>query len=209
MKRILCAAASVAALTLTAGAASAQDGAQNAAVAVTATVNAKCGVTARANTVEVAGDLTGTDAKVRSGVTTEIANALNTAQIVAFCNGVSNSVTIERSVLARTGATGNSTTEGGFAQFINYHLDATMNGMALDTTSAAGASNVAQRFGGHTSLSDSRTHVRFAQASTNGAAVAASGGSNATALNWNAATDRRLAAGTYTGSVNVIVAPGT
>ena len=207
MKRILCAAASVAALTLTAGAASAQD-AQNAAVADTATVNAKCGVTARANTVEVAGDLTGTDAKVRSGVTTEIANALNTAQIVAFCNGVNNSVTIERSVLARTGSTGNGTTEGGFAQFINYHLDATINGMALDSTTTAAASSVAQRFGGHTSLSDSRTHVRFAQASSNGAAVAASGGSNATALNWNAATDRRLAAGAYTGSVNVIVAPG-
>lgn len=205
MKRLLCAAASVAALALTAGAASAQD-TQN--VDVNATVAAKCGVSAQASTVTVSSDLTDSEAKVRSGVTTEIADALNGAKIVAFCNGVNNSVTVERAVLARAGSTGNGTTEGGFAQFIRYNLDATMNGVALDTTSTAGASTVAQRFGGHVSLSDSNTHVRFAQAASNGAAVATTGGSNATAVNWNSVTDRRLAAGAYTGSVSVIVAPG-
>ena len=141
-------------------------------------------------------------------MTTEIADALNGARIIAFCNGVNNSVTVDRAVLARTGATGNGLTEGGFAQFIRYNLDTTINGLALDTTSTAGASNVAQRFGGHVSLSDSNTHVRFAQAASNGGAVATSGGSSDIATNWGSNTDRRLAAGAYTGSVNVTVAPG-
>lgn len=205
MKRILFAATSAAALILTAGAASAQD---SQAVAINASVAAKCGVSAQATTVTLSADLTDSEAKVRSGVTTEIADALNGARIIAFCNGVNNSVTVERAVLARTGATGNGTTEGGFAQFIRYNLDASINGLALDTTSSAGASTVAQRFGGHTSLSDSNTHVRFVQAASGGAAVASTNGSSPTAINWSSVTDRRLAAGAYTGSVNVIVAPG-
>ncbi|EDX81462.1 MAG: hypothetical protein KJ728_09995 [Alphaproteobacteria bacterium] len=205
MKRIVFA-ASAAALALTAaGAASAQD---SQSVAINASVAAKCGVSAQATTVTLAGDLTDSEAKVRSGVTTEIADALNGARIIAFCNGVNNSVTVDRAVLARTGATGNGLTEGGFAQFIRYNLDTTINGLALDTTSTAGASNVAQRFGGHVSLSDSNTHVRFAQAASNGGAVATSGGSSDIATNWGSNTDRRLAAGAYTGSVNVTVAPG-
>lgn len=204
MKRILFAATSAAALILTAGAASAQT---SQSVAVNASVAAKCGVSATTSTVTLSADLTGLDAKVRSGVTTEIATALNGAKIIAFCNGTSNNVTVERAVLARTGATGNGTTEGGFAQFIRYNLDASINGLALDTTSTAGASVVGQRFGGHTSASDSNTHVRFASAASQGEAVASSGGTNATATNWSSATDRRLAAGAYTGSVSVTVAP--
>lgn len=204
MNRIAFVAASAAAL-LVAGAASAQD---TQSVAINASVAPKCGVSAQQTTVTLAADLTDADAKVRSGVTTEIANALNGARIVAFCNGVNNSVEIKRAVLARTGATGTSTTEGGFAQFIRYNLDATLGGVALDSTSTDGASTVALRFGGHISLSDSKTHVLFAQAASNGAPVASSNGSTPTATNWSSLTDRRLAAGAYTGSVEVIVTPG-
>ncbi len=204
MNRIAFVAASAAAL-LVAGAASAQD---TQSVAINASVAPKCGVSAQQTTVTLAADLTDADAKVRSGVTTEIANALNGARIVAFCNGVNNSVEIKRAVLARTGATGTSTTEGGFAQFIRYNLDATLGGVALDSTSTDGASTVASRFGGHISLSDSKTHVLFAQAASNGAPVASSNGSTPTATNWSSLTDRRLAAGAYTGSVEVIVTPG-
>ncbi len=204
MNRIAFVAASAAAL-LVAGAASAQD---TQSVAINASVAPKCGVSAQQTTVTLAADLTDADAKVRSGVTTEIANALNGARIVAFCNGVNNSVEIKRAVLARTGATGTSTTEGGFAQFIRYNLDATLGGVALDSTSTDGASTVASRFGGHISLSDSKTHVLFAQAASNGAPVAAANGSTPTATNWSSLTDRRLAAGAYTGSVEVIVTPG-
>lgn len=204
MNRIAFVAASAAAL-LVASAASAQD---TQSVAINASVAPKCGVSAQQTTVTLAADLTDADAKVRSGVTTEIANALNGARIVAFCNGVNNSVEIKRAVLARTGATGTSTTEGGFAQFIRYNLDATLGGVALDSTSTDGASTVASRFGGHISLSDSKTHVLFAQAASNGAPVASSNGSTPTATNWSSLTDRRLAAGAYTGSVEVIVTPG-
>lgn len=204
MNRIAFVAASAAAL-LVAGAASAQD---TQSVAINASVAPKCGVSAQQTTVTLAADLTDADAKVRSGVTTEIANALNGARIVAFCNGVNNSVEIKRAVLARTGATGNGLADGGFAQFIRYNLDASLNGVALDTTSTDGASTVASRFGGHISLSDVNTHVRFAQAASNGAPVAASSGSTPTAANWDQRTDRRLAAGAYTGSVEVIVTPG-
>ncbi len=205
MTRTVFAAASAAALFLAAGAASAQD---TQTIAINASVAAKCGVTASASTVTLTSDLTDADAKVRSAVTGEIAQALNGAQIVAFCNGINNSVTVERAVLARTGATGTSTTTGGFAQFVRYNLDTTLNGVALDTTSTAGPSTVASRFGGHISLSDTNTHVRFAAASTNGGAVASSNGSSATATDWSSLTDRRLAAGAYTGSVSVTVAPG-
>lgn len=205
MKRILFAAASVAAFAI-AGTASAQSDSQ--AVAINGTVAPKCGVSAQSTTVTLGSDLTDADARVRAAVTTEIADALNGARIIAFCNGVNNSVTVERSVLARTGSTGNGLTEGGFAQFIRYNLDASINGLALDSTSTDGASTVAQRFGGHISLSDSNTHVRFQQAASAGAPQPATGGSSATATNWNAVTDRRIAAGAYTGSVNVIVAPG-
>lgn len=204
MNRIAFVAASAAAL-LVAGAASAQD---TQTVAINASVAPKCGVTAQKSTVTLAGDLTGTDAKVRSGVTTEIANALNDAQIVAFCNGTNSKVEIRRGVLARAGSTGFGLADGGFAQFINYHLDASLGGVALDSTSTDGASIVAARFGGHTSLSDSNTHVRFAQAANNGVAVASAGGSSLTATNWGSNTDRRLAAGAYSGSVEVIVTPG-
>lgn len=204
MNRIAFAAASAVAL-LVAGAASAQE---SKSVAINASVAPKCGVSAQQTTVTLAADLTDADARVRSGVTTEIANALNGARIVAFCNGVNNSVEIKRAVLARTGAAGNGLADGGFAQFIRYNLDATLNNIALDSTSTAGASNVASRFGGHISLSDSNTHVRFAQAVSNGAPVASSNGSTSTATDWSSLTDRRLAAGTYTGSVEVIVTPG-
>lgn len=204
MNRIALVAASTAAL-LVAGAASAQD---SQSVAINASVAPKCGVSAQQTTVTLAADLTDADAKVRSGVTTEIANALNGARIVAFCNGVNNSVEVKRAVLARTGATGAGLADGGFAQFIRYNLDASLNGVALDSTSTEGASTVASRFGGHISLSDSNTHVRFAQAASNGAPVASSNGSTPTATNWSSLTDRRLAAGAYTGSVEVIVTPG-
>ena len=204
MNRIALVAASTAAL-LVAGAASAQD---SQSVAINASVAPKCGVSAQQTTVTLAADLTDADAKVRSGVTTEIANALNGARIVAFCNGVNNSVEVKRAVLARTGATGSGLADGGFAQFIRYNLDTSLNGVALDSTSTEGASTVASRFGGHISLSDSNTHVRFAQAASNGAPVASSNGSTPTATNWSSLTDRRLAAGAYTGSVEVIVTPG-
>lgn len=204
MNRIAFVAASAAAL-LIAGAASAQS---SQTVAINASVAPKCGVSAQQTTVTLANDLTGADAKVRSAVTTEIANALNGAQIVAFCNGVNNSVEIKRAVLARAGSTGSGLTDGGFAQFIRYNLDATLNGVALDSTSTDGASVVASRFGGHTSQSSASTHVRFAQAASEGAPVASSNGSTPTATNWSSLTDRRLAAGAYTGSVEVIVAPG-
>lgn len=203
MNRIAFVAASAAAL-LVAGAASAADK----SVAITAEVAAKCGVTAQKSTVTLSGDLTGTDAKVRSGVTTEIANALNDAQIIAFCNGVNSKVEIKRGVLALAGYSGFGLAGGGFAQFINYHLDASLGGVTLDSTSSDGASTVAARFGGHTSLSDSNTHVRFTQAVNNGAAVASSGGASLTATSWGSSTDRRLAAGAYTGTVEVIVTPG-
>lgn len=204
MNRIAFVAASAAAL-LVAGAASAQD---TQSVAINATVAPKCGVSAQETTVTLSGDLTDADAKVRSGVTNEIANALNGARIIAFCNGVNNSVQIKRTVLTRTGATGNGLADGGFAQFIRYNLDASLNGLPLDSTSTENASPVASRFGGHFSPSDTNTHVRFAQAASNGAPVASSSGSTPTATNWEPRTDRRLAAGAYTGSVEVTVTPG-
>lgn len=204
MNRIAFAAASAAALMI-AGAASAQD---SQSVAINASVAPKCGVSAQQTTVTLSQDLTDSDAKVRSGVTTEIASALNGARIIAFCNGVNNSVEVKRAVLARTGSTGTGLAEGGFAQFIRYNLDTTLNGVALDSTSTDGASTVASRFGGLTSLSDTNTHVRFAQAASNGAPVASSNGSTPTAINWSSLTDRRLAAGAYTGSVEVTVTPG-
>lgn len=206
MNRTAFVAVSAAALMI-AGAASAQTS-QSASVAINASVAPKCGVSAQQTTVTLAQDLTDGEAKVRSGVTTEIATALNNARIIAFCNGVNNTVEVKRAVLARNDATGNALV-GSFAQFIRYNLDASLGGVPLDSTSSAGGSTVASRFGGLTSLSDTNTHVRFAQAASNGAAVASSNGSDRTAINWEALTDRRLAAGTYTGSVEVIVAPGT
>jgi hypothetical protein len=204
MKRILLAAVGVATL-VAAGAASAQE---NQTVAINATVAPKCGVSAQSSTVTLPADLTNSEAKVRAAVTDEIAEALNGARIIAFCNGVNNSVTVERAVLAREGATDNGLTEGGFAQFIRYNLDASINGMLLDSTSDEGATTVAKRFGGHLSSSSEATHVRFAKATSDGAAIASRGGSSATAGNWLGLTDRRLAAGAYTGSINLIVAPG-
>jgi len=206
MNRTAFVAVSAAALMI-AGAASAQTS-QSQTVAINASVAPKCGVSAQQTTVTLSQDLTDSDAKVRSGVTTEIANALNGARIVAFCNGVNNSVEVKRAVLARTGATGNGLADGGFAQFIRYNLDASLNGVALDSTSNDSATVVPSRFGGHISLSDTNTHVQFAQASSAGAPVASSNGSTPTSVNWSSLTDRRLAAGTYTGSVEVIVTPG-
>lgn len=205
MKRIVIAAATAALVAGVAGTASAQ---VNKQVDINGTVASKCGISAQSSTVTLANDLTDANAKVRSAVTQEIATALNGAKIVAFCNHGNSQVNVERAVLARDGATGNGLTTGDFAQFIRYNLDASINGLFLDSTTTAGASTVAQRFGGHDSLSSTATHLQFAPSASGGAAVASSNGSSPIATNWSSLTDRRLAAGAYTGYVNVTLTPG-
>lgn len=204
MKKIAFAAASAAAL-LVAGTASAQQ----VQVDINGFVASKCGITAQNRTVNLANDLTNDQAKARSAVTQEIADALNGARIVAFCNQVNSQVEVKRAVLRLVGTTNGNGVAGGFANQIRYNLDASLGGTFLDSTTSAGASTVAARFGGHDSLSDSNTHVRFAPSATNGNAVATIGGySDQYHTNWGANTDRRLAAGTYQGAVQVILTPG-
>ncbi len=203
MKKVVLAATAIAALGV-AGSANAQVSQQ---VDINASVASKCGISAQQTTVTL-GDLTNAQAKVRGAVTQEIADALNGAKIIAFCNAPNSTVNVERSVLARDGATGTGLVDGGFAQFVRYNLDASINGLALDSTSTAGGSTVAARFGGHDSLSSAATHLHFAPAAASGAAVASSNGSSPTATNWSSLTDRRLAAGNYTGYVNVTLTPG-
>lgn len=203
MKKIVLAATTA---ILSLGLASAAS-AQSQAIDINADVDSKCGISA-ASTVVTLGDLTGSNAKVRSAVTQEIANGLNAAKIIAFCNAPNSTVNVERSVLARVGATGTGLTDGGFAQFVRFNLDASINGLALDSTSTAGGSTVAQRFGGHDSGSSTATHLQFAPATSAGAAVASSNGSTPTATNWSSLTDRRLAAGDYVGEVEVTLTPG-
>jgi len=204
MKKFLIAAVSVATLAV-AGTASAQ--AVNQQVDINANVGAKCGISAQQTTVTI-GDLTGADAKVRSAVTQEIATALNNAKIVPFCNTPNSQVEVQRAVLARVGANGTGLADGGFAQFVRYNLDASVDNQFLDSTATDGPTQVANRFGGHVSLSSTATHLRFAQASTNGTPVATSNGSSPISNNWSSLTDRRLASGNYTGYVNVILTPG-
>ncbi len=110
-------------------------------------------------------------------------------------------------MLALDGASGNGLAQGEFAQFIRYNLDTSLNGLALDSTSTDGGSTVAQRFGGHDSLSSAATRVQFVKAASNGNAVATSNGSSRTATNWSSLTDRRLAAGNYSGYVSIELTP--
>lgn len=204
MKNLLLAAASAAAFAF-AGTASAQT--VNQQVDINALVASKCGVSAQQTTVTL-GDLTDSQARVRSAVTQEIATALNNARVIAFCNAPNSTVNVERGVLTRVGATGNGLTEGGFAQFVRFNLDTSIDGLFLDSTSTAGGSQVNARFGGHYSLSSTATHLRFDPAASAGTAVATSNGTSPTATNWSSLTDRRLAAGNYTGFVNVTLTPG-
>ncbi|WP_292043803.1 MULTISPECIES: hypothetical protein [unclassified Brevundimonas] len=204
MKKIAFAAASAAAL-LVAGTASAQQ----VQVDINGTVASKCGVNAQNTTVTLANDLTNSSAMARSEVTAEIASALNGARIVAFCNNVNSQVEVKRAVLRLVGTTNGNGVAGGFANQIRYNLDASLGGTFLDSTTTAGASTVAARFGGHSSLSDSNTHIRFAPSASNGNAVATMGGySDQYHTNWGSNTDRRLAAGTYQGAVQVVLTPG-
>ena len=203
MKKIAFAAASAAAL-LVAGTASAQQ-----QVDINGFVASKCGVSAQSTTVNLANDLTDISAMPRADVTTEIAAALNGARIIAFCNQVNSQVEVKRSVLRLVGTNNGNGVGGGFANQIRYNLDASLGGNFLDSTTTAGASTVAARFGGHSSLSDTNTHVRFAPASSQGSAVATMGNlADQYAHNWGANTDRRLAAGNYQGAVQVILTPG-
>ena len=204
MKRIAIAAVSAVLFAGTASAQVSQDVEINGAVAN------KCGISAQSTSFTLANDLTNSSAVVRAAVTDEIAAGLNNAKIVGFCNVGNSSVNVEREVLALNGSYANpgQLGTGGFARFIRYNLDASINGLALDSTSNAGASTVASPFGGHISLSDTNTHIRFQTASSNGAAVASSNGSTPIATNWSSLTDRRLLAGTYTGTVTVTLTPG-
>jgi hypothetical protein len=204
MNRAIFAAASAAAL-LVAGSASAQVAQQT--VTINGNVEAKCGVTAQTSTINLTGDLTDSRALVRTAVTQEIATALNAAQIIPFCNGTTNQVEIKRAVLARSGATGGGLL-GDFAQYVRYNLDASLGGTVLDTTTVDGATSNVGRFGGHFSAGSTATHLNFAPSAANGNAVAASGGSDTSMGTWNARTDRRLAAGAYQGSVQVVLTPG-
>jgi hypothetical protein len=203
MKKFLTLAASVATLAV-AGTASAQVSQQ---VDINANVASKCGVSAVQTSVTL-GDLTGADAKVRTAVTQEIATALNNAKIVPFCNAPNSQVEVQRAVLGRVGASGTGLADGGFAQYVRYNLDASVDNVFLDSTSTDGASPVANRFGGHISLSSTATHLKFVPSTTAGAPVASSNGSSPIANNWSSLTDRRLAAGNYAGYVNVVLTPG-
>lgn len=203
MKNILIAAASVATIAF-AGTASAQQ----ASVDINAAVASKCGISTQQSVITLGTDLTDDQARVRGAVTQEIATALNGAQIVAFCNAPNSTVNVERGVLTRVGATGTGLTDGGFAQHVRYNLDTSINNLFLDSTSTAGGSTVANRFGGHISLSSTATHLRFDPATSAGTAVASTNGSSPTATNWSSVTDRRLAAGSYTGFVTVTLTPG-
>jgi hypothetical protein len=204
MKRIILAATSAIALAATAGAASANE---TATVNINAEVASKCGISATSSLITL-DELTGADAKVRSNVTEEIATKLSQAKIIPFCNKAGSEVKVERAVLARVGATGNQPTTGGYAQFVRYNLDTSINGLALDSTSVAGSSTVAQPFGGHVSSGDVNTHIKFTKAAADGTAVASSNGSSAVAVNWSSLTDRRLIAGSYTGYVTIELTPG-
>src|SRR5690242_19624222 len=199
VKRIVFAAATAAMIAGYAGAASAADVSKQ--IDINASVGSKCGISAHQSVVTL-GDITDANAKVRSAVTQEIATGLNNDNIVAFCNAPNSAV------LARDGSSGNGLVDGGFAQFVRYNLDSSIGGVALDSTSTDGGSQVAARFGGHDSLSEASTHVFFTPAAANGAPVASSNGSTPTSTNWTSLTDRRLAAGTYTGYVNITLTPG-
>lgn len=204
MKRIILAASAAAIFAATAGVASAAD---NVRVDIEGEAESKCGITAQESVVTLSSDLTDANAFVRAAVTSEIATALNGARIVAFCNDAGATVTVKRSVLALNGATGNGLATGGFAQFVRYNLDTSLGGLPLDSTSTPTGSVIGQRFGGHNSLSDPNTHVKFTVAGTNGPAVGSAGGSDREATNWGSNTDRRLAAGDYTGYVTILLQP--
>lgn len=204
MKRIILAATSAIALAATAGAASANETTR---IDIDAQVASKCGISSSSSLITL-DELTGADAKVRSNVTEEIATKLNQAKVIPFCNKGGSKVTVERAVLAVAGASGTSVTTGGYAQFVRFNLDTSINGLPLDTTSVAGGSTVAQPFGGHTSAGDVNTHIKFVKAAVDGTAVASSNGSSAVATNWSSLTDRRLIAGDYTGYVTVELTPG-
>ena len=205
MKRIILAASTAVVFAATAGAASA---AESATVQISGQVASKCGVSAT-TTQFTLDELTGADAKVRTAVTDEIAAKLNSAKIIPFCNKAGSKVEVKRAVLSRSGNTGSGTTTGGYAQHVRYNLDASIAGLALDSTSVAGASTVAQPFGGHTSASDANTHIKFVKAAAQGDAVASSNGSTDVATDWSSLTDRRLIAGTYTGYVTIELTPAS
>ncbi|TCM20663.1 hypothetical protein EDF56_102326 [Novosphingobium sp. PhB165] len=195
--------ASAAAIFLVAGGAQA---ATTTSIDIKAEVDSKCGISSQASSITI-GDLTDANAKVRSTVTDEIAQKLTDANVVAFCNNGGSNVKVSRAVLALDGATGNGLAQGDFAQYIRYNLDTSINGLALDSTSTDAGSTVAQRFGGHDSLSAVETHVKFTKAVSDGTAVASSNGANRTATNWSSLTDRRMAAGNYTGYVSIELTP--
>lgn len=203
MKRIILAASTAIALAATAGAVSA---AETTRIDINAQVASKCGISASSALITL-DELTGADAKVRSNVTEEIATKLNQAKVIPFCNKGGSQVKVERAVLAVAAPSGTGTTTGGFAQYVRYNLDTSIAGLALDTTSVAGASTVAQPFGGHTSASDANTHIKFEKAALNGTAVASSNGSTAIATDWSSLTDRRLIAGNYSGYVTIELTP--
>lgn len=205
MKRIILAASTAAIFAATAGTASAAP--VSTQIDVNAQVDSKCGISATSSSITL-GDITGANAKVLSTVTDDIATKLTAAKVIAFCNAPNATVKVERGVLTRVGATGNQPTSGGFAQFVRYNLDTSIDGLALDSTSTAGGTVVADRFGGHDSSSSTATHVKFVKATADGTAVASSNGSSPTATNWSSLTDRRLAAGNYTGFVTIELTPG-
>ena len=202
MKRSILAASAAAVFAVAAGSANAAD----TRIDINAQVDSKCGISSQASSITL-GDLTDANAKVRSTVTEEIAQKLTDTRVVAFCNNGGSNVRVARAVLALDGASGTGLAQGDFAQFIRYNLDTSINGLALDSTSTDEGSTVAQRFGGHDSLSSAATRVQFVKAASQGAAVASSNGSSRTATNWSSLTDRRLAAGNYSGYVSIELTP--
>ena len=188
------------------------------AIIVNGNTAAQCAISATLTTVTVAASMADAAGFARTNLATDVATALNTAGVKAWCSGATNGVVLSRTALTKgTGLVD----AGGFANGAIYDLQLSISdavrsdtsGSLLDGTSDGAGNGPGVGVGAGLSVdafgpTGTGTAVVFAaETSSASAAITANPLAAATGA-YNANNANRLSAGNYTSTVTLTLTPG-
>ena len=179
-------------------------------ITVNAVNPAKCNVTASGNSVSLANNqISDSDGFAVNDLGARISTALNGLTINAWCTGGANTVNLQRTALVRATTNGAQTTEG-FNQAVIYDINMDIaDAIRADGTKPIEGSsdgNVGPTDVGRFGPTGAGSLVVFSQESaSNATSIGTAGGSGA--RSGFTSSPARLAAGTYSGSVTIVVTP--
>lgn len=193
----------------------AQEGGSNndsATITVNGSTSAKCNIAGTDTTVQLGSyDLTNDQGRARNNVGSRVANALTALDMHAWCTGGQNRVVLSRTSLQATSSANGGLTETGFAQNIIYDVVLKIDGLTrtdrtddlIEATEDGTNGPVVNRFG----PTGQGAKLSFATFGTESSATSV-GGTATLSRDDYTATNARLVAGNYQGTVTLTLEPG-